>query len=426
MATALRMPKLSDAMNEATISRWLKALGDEVAKGEPVVEVETDKVIVEVEAPQAGVILEILAQEQAVVPVDGIICHIGLSGEGTLGGEPSSEIKAPSPGKNLSSPPNPGSAVGRQPHSRKGVEFPKESAPAPPGNSNEASPLARRVAREMGLDLASIPGSGIGGKVVMADLESFLPSTAAPVRSSAAQGHTQSRPEGAAGFTELPPNAMRRAIAEKMALSKQEIPHFYMSCEVDLTACQLWRTRANASLENAEVSISLHAIILKASAQALAQAPELNATYENQLIRRFEAMHVGFAVELGEGLLTPVVRDCQLKSVGNIARESALLADKARKRSLVADELNGATFTVSNLGKFDVTEFSAIINPPQVAILAIPRPVLRPVVRQGRIQPREMLTITLSADHRAVDGADAARFLEAFKAVLEHPERLAL
>ena len=493
MAVAVRLPKMSDEMTEATVSRWLKSAGDTVEKGEPVVEVETEKVIVEVEAPRAGVILEIVAEEQDVVPVDGILCRIGTADElGKLAPVAARPSRLPGPPETLedfsadSSPdsttlasPAPPAAGGETRGSggatavstAAGSTAASPAIPASLGSLGSISPLARRVAGELRLDLAAVTGTGIGGKIVMADLQPMVDrlqadanggslgsaGPAVPGRTAGIGGLRVPRPapagessaamagggeaggEGHGESEDVPHTALRRSIAKRMSAAKREIPHFYMTAEIDVTDLLAMRGRLNASLEaGGEGRVSVNDLMIKAVALALLAAPALNASYGEDAVRRYRGIHIAFATAIntavntdtnkagGEGLVTPVVRDCQAKGIGRIARETATLIDRARRRQLQAADLQGGTFTISNLGMYPVTEFSAIINPPQVGILAIARPVERPVSHGGEIVLRRMLAVTLSADHRAVDGVTGAEFLQALKTVLETPERMML
>ncbi len=508
MAVAVRLPKMSDEMTEATVSRWLKSVGDSVEKGEPVVEVETEKVIVEVEAPRGGVILEIVAEEQAVVPVDGILCRIGTAGEMRDAAPEAVQPSRPAqPSQPAQSPPRPppGSATVRavpsaSPSSPVSLSSPASrtfaaspASPVSPDSVVSVSPLARRVAEELRLDLSAVTGTGIGGKIVMADLQPMVDrlqaeanggnsghaarketsgngglSTAGPALAPAASAgmeatthvpvhvpvhdtaHTPARvpagapvpppppdptaeggAEGGEGSEDVLHTALRRSIAKRMSEAKGTIPHFYMTAEIDVTDLLAMRERLNTSLEAGEEGrVSVNDLMIKAVALALLKAPALNASYGEEAVRRYQGVHIAFATAIntasGGGLVTPVVRNCQAKGIGRIARETAYLIDRARRRELNAEELQGGTFTISNLGMYPVTEFSAIINPPQVGILAIARPVERPTARGGEVVLRRMLAVTLSADHRAVDGVAGAEFLQALKTVLETPERMML
>ena len=441
MAIELCLPRMSEEMQEGTVSRWLKQEGDAVAKGEPVVEVETEKVIVEVESPQDGVLLQIVALEQEVVPVDGVLCMIGKPGEKAAAAKAAGRKKSMPP---QPAPPElPGSNVVQLVQTS-----PPESAPAPggagPGPQAVVTPLARRVAQELGIDLAQVTGSGIGGKIIMSDLQPYMiggvapaetaavavpaaragaPMAQAPAAMAQAPASTAQRIPTAA-HQDVPHTPLRGAVARRMAESKARIPHFYMSTEIDVTACLAMRKRLNGKMS--EGRISMNDIMLKAAAAALGRVPAVNATYLEGAVRRFTEAHIGFAVAIEEGLVTPVVRDCHLKGIGAIARESAALIDGAKSRRLKPQDMEGGTFTISNLGMYDVVEFSAIISPPQVGILAIARPVERAVVKNGWVVVRSMLNATLSADHRALDGVTGAEFLAAFKAVLQDPEQMLL
>lgn len=411
MAIALSLPRLSDEMKEGTISRWLKGVGDPVAKGEPVVEVETEKVIVEVEANADGVIVEIIAPEQAVVPVGGLLCRIGGKEEA-----PAEVTSAPKRLPAVAAPPPPA------------PPRPEPAAwPEPPvGEGARASPLAQRVATALGIDLGAVRGTGPGGRIVAADLQPFLSGAAqapAPAVGAVPSGDARTAVAGiTGGFQDVPLSGLRRTIARRMVESKQAIPHFYMATEVDVTDLLRERERLNRALPDQKVTVN--DLMLKASALALEQVPELNAAWLGDMVRRFAAMHIGFAVAIEEGLVTPVVRDCHVKSLGRIAREARELVQRAKSRTLAAGDLQGGTFTVSNLGMFDVSAFAAIINPPQVGILAVAQPRQEPVIYKGRQVARSRLTATLSADHRAVDGVTGARFLKALKEILELPEKV--
>lgn len=443
MALEVRLPKLSDEMTEATISRWLKAVGDSVDKGEPLVEVETEKVIVEVEAPRAGFIVEIRAEEQDVVPVDAVICLIGEAGEVV---QPSSAAPGAEDQRAAAGASTPPASVPPSAQGSNVVQMIQRTPPAGPARASPAaamgaSPLARRVADGLGIDLAGVQGSGIGGKIVMADLQPFVdamsgPPSDASTQSAPVEGAEATRPvppppspagvaaTGPSEYEEAPLSGLRRTIARRMAEAKATIPHFYMTAEIDVSDALALRERLNQSFE--EGRISVNDLMIKGTALALERVPSLNATYSDTGLRRYAGVHIGIATAIDDGLVTPVVRDCHLKSIGRIARETAELIEKARRRELSQADLQGGTFTISNLGMYPVAEFAAIINPPQVGILAIARPVERPTGDNGRIVLRRLLKATLSADHRAVDGVTGAKFLEAFREVLEQPERLML
>ena len=450
MATELRLPRMSEEMEEGTVSRWLKQEGDTVEKGEPLVEVETEKVIVEVEATIGGILLQIVAQEQDVVPVDGVLCMIGKAGE-----------KAP-PAKSVGARQQANADEAQPPEVESNVVplvQPSPSAAAMPAEIQTSSsaavqtaevqatventaaqgvitPLARRVARELGIDLSKVNGSGIGGKIIMSDLQPFLaggnPSKSAPSVSAARSArHTlvsaadvSAAKAPATDFQDVPHTPMRSTVARRMAESKAHIPHFYMTTEIDVAACLALRKRLNEKMRDGH--ITMNDVMLKATAAALGRVPALNAEIMDGGVRRFAGVHIGFAVAIDEGLVTPVLRDCHIKGIGSIARESTALIERAKSRALKPADMRGGTFTISNLGMHEVVEFSAIINPPQVGILAVARPVERTVVRNGWVVVRPQLNATLSADHRAVDGVTGAVFLAALKELLEDPEQLLL
>jgi pyruvate dehydrogenase E2 component (dihydrolipoamide acetyltransferase) len=429
MAVELTMPRFSDEMKEGTISRWLKGPGEAVAKGEPIVEVETEKVIVEVEANAAGVIVEIVAQEHAIVPVGGLLCRIGNSGEAAAPakaapGRPSVAKSAPAPKVHAPPPARPAQVVSLPARSSAGAAAKNIAPVTPPGAAaGPVSPLARRVATELGIDLSGISGSGIGGKIILSDLQPFLPEgqeQPVPAAPPPARAVATTSPAGDGAYQDLPHSSTRRTIARRMAESKQTVPHFYMTAEVDVTDLLRERERLNRALP--EQKVTVNDLIIKAAALALERVPDLNASWHEDAVRRYAQAHIGFAAAVDDGLVTPVVRDCHGKSLGRIAREARALAARAKARTLTAQDLAGATFTVSNLGMFDVVEFAAIINPPQVAILAVAQPQQKPVAVKGRLTIRSRMNVTVSCDHRALDGATAARFLKALKETLETPE----
>ena len=438
MAVDVRMPRFSDDMEEGAVSRWLKQVGDRVEKGEPIVEVETDKVIVEVEAAADGVLAEILAQEQEIVPVDGILCRIVSVEEAAVTKSALAGSAAPTsaepPGESLAAP-----LAKMQPQP---VAAPSNVVPliqpAADGSAGQPliTPLARRIAQQLGIDLSSVRGSGIGGKIIKTDLqghisavqgappEAFVPSGGAPAPAGRTDPARTAVPLPAANYEEVPKSPLRRTVARRMTESKAGIPHFHMTAEVDTTEMLALRDQINTQANGRRITVNDQ--MIKAVALTLERVPDVNSAYLNDMVRRYGEVHIGFAVSIDAGLVTPVVRDCHLKSMGRIATEAAGLIDRAKSRKLRPDDLDGGTFTISNMGMFDVVAFSAIINPPQVGILAIPRPVERPVAVDGRVVVRSRLQVTLSSDHRAIDGVTAAAFLKAFKDVVENPVNLML
>ena len=463
MALEVRLPRFSEEMKEGTVTRWLKAVGDSVAPGEAIAEVETEKVIVEVVAPQAGVLLEILAGEQTVVPVAGLLCRIGERGE----------LGAVQPGSGRAAAPSQahgGSAGSAAQRATPATQAARTIVAVPPpargagaaaksgalASGAALSPLARRVALDLGLDVTHVRGTGTGGKIVMADLQPFLvaaprrptgsrslpaviPARSERLREEPAEPPERLREEPgepperlreepaepaapSPDIVEEPYSPLRRAVARRMAESKAAIPHFYMTAEVDATDLLALRARLDRKLP--EPRPTLNDYLLKAAALALKAVPELNSEYTAEALRRHTAVHLGFAVATDEGLFSPVVRDCHVKSLGAIAEDTRVLILRAKSRSLTYQDLQGGTFTVSNLGMYGVSEFAAIVNPPQVAILAVARPRERALPCNGRMVLRSLLNVTVSADHRALDGVTVARFLQALREAIELPERL--
>ncbi|HEX7927310.1 MAG TPA: dihydrolipoamide acetyltransferase family protein, partial [bacterium] len=371
------------------------------------------------------VLVEIVAAEQSVVAVGGLLCRIGAQGEAKAG---KSSAKSAAPAKPAAAPaPRPAPAPQPAAAPSNVVAMPSRSPAPAVGDGTRVSPLAQRVATELGIDLSKITGTGIGGKIVVSDLQPYLAGSQAPKAAPAAASRPAVDYRAAiaditGGHEDVPHSSLRRTIARRMAESKEHIPHFYMTAEIDVTDLLRERERLNKALPDDKITVN--DLMVKGTALALEQVPDLNAAYLDDAVRRFKAVHVGFAVAIDEGLVTPVVRDCHVKSIGRIAKESRELVAKAKGRSLAAADLQGGTFTISNLGMFDVVEFSAIINPPQVGILAIAQPQQKPVIHKGRQVVRSRLMATVSSDHRAVDGITAARFLKALKEVLELPEKV--
>jgi pyruvate dehydrogenase E2 component (dihydrolipoamide acetyltransferase) len=432
------MPKMSDTMEEGVVVKWLKHEGDRVASGDALAEIETDKAVLELEATTAGVLRKILAQEDNKVPIGQLIAVIGSEDEdvSALIGRSSSPSPQPPPvtiAASLASAvpqssgaPSAGAVARQDPIRRERID---------------ASPLARRMAEEAGIDIAQVHGSGPGGRVVKRDIEAFLgqlrsqppSSSSRPVTLPAAaveampQVPAQPAPiEGASvDHTEHELSMMRKTIARRMALSKTTAPHFYITSEIDMQRAIAMRQSLN-ELAPDEVKISFNDMILKAVANALRQFPRMNVSYADDRLRWHQRVHLSMAVALDDGLITPVIHDCDRKSLGEIAREAKELTERARARRLKPEDYTGGTFSVSNLGMFDVEAFGAIINPPEAAILAVGTIKQQPVVVDGRLSIGHRMKVTLSGDHRAIDGATAAQFLQIVKRLLEQPLTLML
>ncbi len=409
MASKLTMPKLSDTMTLGVLLKWLKKEGEQVEAGEVIAEAESDKATMELEAFDAGTLLKIVVPAGGQVPVGGLLAVIGEKGEDIA--ELLSTPATPAP-ETLSASP-----------ATKAEPIP--AAPLPdvtPGDELittdsvriKASPLARKIATEKGIDLRRVPGSGSGGRIISRDLAA-LP---------AAKNAAPTPVVAAAPVSEQPLNTMRTAIATRMTQSKTTVPHFYLTMEIDMGKMVALRTEMNAA--QSDVKISFNDLIVKASAAALLKHPRVNGSFAGDKFILHHQADIGLAVALEDGLITAVVRDCGAKGVAQLAREARALIDKAKERKLTPDEYTGSTFTITNLGMFDIEAFSAIINPPEAAILAVGAIVEKPVVVQGEIVIAHRMKVTLSCDHRIVDGATGALFLKTLKNYLENPALLLL
>ena len=400
--TKVVMPKLSEAMESGKIIKWLKREGDRIQGGDVLAEVETDKADVEMEAFGAGVLRKILVHAGEKVPVGTLIGVIA---------EPAEDIAAWLAG--AAAPAAAPQPVTPPPPSAPEPVAPAKVAPAEAARV-KASPLARKIAAQAGVDLRVLQGSGPGGRIVRRDVEGARTGVAAaPTAAPAAPG---------VEFEDVPLSQMRGAIAKRMPLAKAPVPHFYVTSEIAMD--RAWELREELNLLEGQPKISVNDLVVRACALALLRHPGVNAAFQGESIRVFHRVHVGIAVALDEGLITPVLRDCHAKSLAQIAVESRDLAERARARKLRAQELSGATFSISNLGMYDVAEFSAIINPPEGAILAVASVRRVPVVTDAGLGVGRRMAATLSCDHRVMDGAMGARFLQDVKRLLEEPLRL--
>ena len=412
------MPRLSDSMEEGTILQWLKQVGDEIAVGDELVEIETDKANMAYESDVAGTLTEILAKEGETLPIGSTIARVG-EGEGTMG-----SAAGPVTGEG----PAGGAAA---PFSAPPPRHPQKEPVGPPDGSGgsgrpKASPLARRMAREKGLDLSQVHGSGPGGRIVKADVERVEPgaSTAAPTPSPAAVSEAPETAKGQTTYQEL--SKLQSTIARRMAESKATAPHFYLEAEVDMSRAVDARGRIKASAGEAEVVPSFNDMVVKACALALREFPRANGAYRDGRFELYSRVNVGVAVAGQDALVVPTVFDADRKGLRQIASESRALAQRVRDGQITPPELSGATFTVSNLGMYGIDSFSAVINPPQAAILAVGAIKERPAVRGGQLVPAHLMTVTLACDHRILYGADGAEFLARIRSLLEEPVSLAL
>ena len=471
------MPQMGYDMHEGTVVRWLKAEGDEVQVGEPIAEIETDKAVVEFESTAAGVLSKVLVQEGSSVPVGDPIGIIGAAGEEVAAeddaDEPAAEAEsvpvaetAPPPAEPIEPAPAP--------------EPPQAEAQVLDAGEFRASPVARRIAQERGIDLSQVPGTGPGGRITRQDVLSFEPPAAAPEEAPAAEvmdegpaaevpeeGPVAEVPEETltaevaeeeptAEVTEEEPAAevmeelpvaevteeassagasgasadeaetivltrMRQQIARVTVKSKTEIPHFYVSADIDMTEAMSLRSQINERMQSEGVRISVNDLVIMASASALQKHPKFNSYFLDDAIQIQKRINIGIAIAEEEGLIIPAVMDCAGKSLGEIARASKDLIGRAKTGTLSPEEYTGGTFTVSNMGMYDVSSFAAIIHPPQAAVLAVGTVAKRPVVRGDEIAIAQVMTATLSADHRVADGAEGAELLMEIKKALENP-----
>jgi pyruvate dehydrogenase E2 component (dihydrolipoamide acetyltransferase) len=443
------MPKMGDAMEEGTLLKWLKSEGEEVSEGDPIAEIETDKVTLELEAEDAGTLAQLIASEGQDVPVGEAIAFIAGEGEEVPERDGSSSVGAEQEKEEG------GEAQAQTATETEEEEDTSEEQPAAQADAQadgqadgradgqfRASPIVRRLAQENDLDLSKIDGSGPAGRIVERDVRAAMESgTAQRTEDGAAEqadGQPEAQPEQAAqqGFqparlpepTEAPgtqlvePTRMMRVIGERMTEAKQHVPHFYATVEVRMDAAMALRKQLNAQLEEEGLKLSVNDFVMKACAAALRNYPNLNALYTSKGIELHETVDMAMAVALDQGLITPVIRDIGRKGLATISRESKDLATRAREGGLKPDEYQGGTITVSNMGMFGVESFTAIINPPQAAIVAVSSIDRRPSYDgNGEIVPASMMKLTLSADHRIANGRDGALYMSEVKKTLENP-----
>jgi len=490
MATQVVMPKLSPTMEEGQLARWLKNEGDRVSVGEPLAEIDTDKATMEAQALTTGVLRKILVEAGATVPLGQVIAIIGEadedisalvskaeSGEAAAANKKSIEenVEAGQDGaqRELAGVVVEGARTqatiegaplmddeGGAP-STGGAQIPPDqtSAQAAGASSDDSSgngqradgrvivsPIAARMAAEANINIKSLAGSGPGGRIVKRDIEAAINAGRQPSPADAPQARTQPEQippgaaearapqqqpapeqpsiEGASPYRDVPVSTMRATIARRLTSSVGPVPHFFLTTEIEMDRTAELRATLNGL--DQENKVSINDIIIKVAAAALVQHPQVNASFQDKTIRYYERADIGVAVAIDEGLITPIVRAADRKSIGQISREVRELAGRARERKLQPEEYMGATFSVSNLGMFGIDEFTAIINPPEAAILAVGAMGAKPVVRDGEVVVRQSMRVTMSCDHRIVDGATGAKFLQTFKKMLENPLLLML
>ena len=426
MAVDVVMPRLSDSMEEGTVLRWLKSVGDEVKRGDELVEIETDKANMTYEATDEGTLVEIVADEGATLPIGETIARIGDPSEAGGDGRPAPK-KEPEEREE--------EAPREEPQTQQRTA--ERPAPAPSGNGRvKASPVARRMARDLNVQLESIQGSGPGGRIVKADVEAAAGGEKRPSAGKPADGSAAGRPQpaptepttakGEVQVIEL--TRLQSTVARRMAESKATVPHFYLDMEVDMTEAVALRARLKDIAAEGQPVPTYNDMVVKACARALREFPRANGSYRDGHVEIYSRVNVGVAVAAQDALVVPTVFDADQRSLGDIAATTRELAQKVRDGKITPPELSGGTFTVSNLGMFGVTNFSAVINPPQAALLAVgalePKPVADRTTR--RVVVRDMMGVNLACDHRILYGADGARFLGRVRELLEQPLALAL
>jgi len=449
MATEITMPALSPTMEEGTLASWLVKEGDSVAAGDVIAEIETDKATMEVESIDEGVVAKILVPAGTDgVAVGTLIAVLAEEGE-DVAEVAAAAAQGGAATKGANTPPAPAPKVAEDAVQaavpspapaplpvQSPAQFQAGSAPVASSEGRiKASPLARRMAKSAGIDLASVQGSGPGGRIVKADIEGYSPASAAPVSVSApAMSSTASAapapaagfgdyagPHGDIPFAEKKLSNMRKTIARRLTESKTTVPHYYLTIDCDLTALMEQRKTLNERVADQGIKISVNDFIIRASGLALKKVPAANVQFAGDKMYWYERADVSVAVAIDGGLVTPVVRGADQKGLAEIAATMKTLATKARDGKLMPEDYAGGTFSISNLGMMGIKEFSAVINPPQAAILAIGSGEMRPVIRDGAVTSALMMSCTISCDHRAIDGAVGAEFLAAFKGYIEDP-----
>lgn len=423
MADLIDMPKLSDTMSVGTLIKWLKKEGDAVQAGDMLAEIETDKATMELETFFTGTLIKIYAEAGSQVAIGAPLCAIGKPGEAAPTPPVASAAPPPPPAPVPAAPVVTAPAPVAAPVPVPAPTLATVPAAASPTSADrlKISPLARKIAADQKIDPTHLTGSGPGGRIVKADV---LAAAANPLPAVAPKAVTVLRTGPIQAERTVPATNMRATIAKRLLEAKTQIPHFYLEIEVDADPLLTVRAQLNTALETAGVKLSVNDFILKASAEALRRVPGVNASWTGAGIQYHGAAHVSFAVAIEDGLITPVIRDAHLKSVFAISTEVKPLGQRAKQKKLKPEEFTGGTFCVSNLGMMGIPKFSAIINPPNAAILAVGTTVTKPVVKNGAIVIGQTMTLTLSCDHRVVDGALGAQFLAALKDLLEKPALL--
>jgi len=419
MAEVMKMPLLSDTMTEGTVVDWHKQVGDDVEIGELLVEIETDKAVMEQDSFFEGKLLYIGVQKGETVPVDAVLAVIGEEGE-----DPQAAIAASGEGKSSASTSDEKEAAAP-------VVEEKAVASQPALSSDErikASPLAKKMASDSGVNLAALAGSGENGRIVKRDIEAYLEKQAAPAPVAPKPVVTAPAPPPPptgfgmeAAYEDIALSGMRKTIARRLGESKYSAPHFYLTISVNMEKAKAIRKQLN---EISPVKISFNDLVVKSAAMALRKHPAVNSSWLGDHIRENKVYNIGVAVAIDEGLLVPVVKHADMKSLSQISKEVREYAGKARERKITPAEMSGNTFTISNLGMMGIDEFTAIINAPDACIMAVGAMKPTPIVEDGEVKVASMMKVTLSCDHRVVDGAKGAAFLATFREILEDPIRI--
>ena len=436
MAVEIKMPKLSATMQTGVIQKWRKKEGERVEYGEVIADIETDKAVMELEAFDPGVMRKIIVPEGSKAPVNETIAIIGDAGEDVSSLSSSAAAKAPSAPAAAAQPSAPAA-----PRNAKAAAAPTAAPPPPAPTVGDAvpistptvtamhptlpppelelrtiaSPAVRKIARERGIDLRNLRGTGPQGRIVLRDV------VTAPVGLGPGAPYGPAAPVGPE-YEDFPLTPMRETIARRMSQSAQTVPHFYLVREIDMDGAMALREELNAL--GHEPKISVNDLVVKACAYALERVPRVNSSFQGDKTRVYKRIDIGVAVSIEDGLLTPVIRHVSSKTIAQIATEGRLLAERARHKKLKPEEYTGGTFTVSNLGMYSIDQFSAVINPPEGAILAVGTVQKKPVVKGDQVVVAQRMRVTLSCDHRVVDGALGAQFLQALAEALERPARL--
>ncbi len=440
MATIVELPRLSDTMEEGVVAAWRIAVGDKVKRGQVIAEIETDKATMEFESFDAGVVLKLVADTGAVLPIGAPIAVFGKEGEdpsealAAHGGGASGGDKPAAP-RDERAPAEVAKAESAEAAPAPAKAAPEKAAPAkaapakaaPQSSADEripASPIARRLARESGLSLSQIQGSGPHGRVVKADVEAAAAGGSGQLAGGSFSSETDvfGRPYISREDQIAAPTLMRRTIAKRMVQSQQQIPHFYLTIEVEMNAAAKLRSELNASVDGTKVSFN--DLVIAAAAAALRKHPECNVSWSEEGAVMHGDIDIGMAVAVEGGLVVPVIRNAEQKSLVALSRETRNLGKRAKDKKLDPKEMTGSSFSVSNLGMFGIDEFAAMVNPGEGAILAVGAVADGPAVREGELVIRKLMRATLSCDHRVIDGAMGAKFLATFKALLEQPMRL--